>query len=220
MIDSISAQCMDKQLLLLPGRKDFSSPRERRILKRTGDILITLLLLPLALPLILICALAIKLDSRGPVFFIQERLGLAGAPFNLIKLRTMIENAESSGPQWCKDSDPRITRVGKILRKLRLDELPQLWNVLKNDMSIIGPRPIRRHFVDLMAQELPLYRARLMAKPGITGWAQVHIGHANTMEDHIRMLQYDLFYLSHQSLCLDLQILLKTVPTVLRGKGR
>jgi lipopolysaccharide/colanic/teichoic acid biosynthesis glycosyltransferase len=216
----ISAQCTDKQLLLLPGKKDLSPPRERQILKRAGDILITLLLLPLAVPLILICALAIKLDSTGPVFFIQERLGLGGAPFKMIKLRTMIENAENSGPQWCKDNDPRITRVGKILRKLRLDELPQLWNVLKNEMSLIGPRPIRRHFTDLMAQELPLYRVRLMVKPGLTGWAQVHIGHANTKEDHARMLHYDLFYLSNQSLWLDFLILLKTVPTILQGKGR
>ncbi len=166
------------------------------------------------------CALAIKLDSRGPVFFVQERLGLSGKPFKLIKLRTMVDNAENSIPQWCQDNDPRITRVGKILRKLHLDELPQLLNVLKNEMSLVGPRPIRRHFTDMLAQEIPFYRLRLLAQPGLTGWAQVHSGHANTIASHAQMLQYDLFYLIHQSFWLDLVVLLKTVRTIISGEGR
>lgn len=209
-----------EQSLGLANRIELFSPGNRTTLKRVADIFLTLLLLPLAVPLILICALAIKLDSKGPVFFIQERLGLGGVPFKLIKLRTMIDNAENNGPQWCNDNDPRITRVGNVLRKLRLDELPQLWNVLKNDMSLIGPRPIRRHFTDMLAEEMPLYRLRLLAKPGLTGWAQVHVGHANTMAGHARMLEYDLYYLMHRSVWLDCRILLKTVQTILLGKGR
>jgi exopolysaccharide biosynthesis polyprenyl glycosylphosphotransferase len=211
---------LDERIILCLSQKELFSPRFIEKVKRAFDIFFTLLLLPFALPLVLICALAIKLDSSGPVFFIQERLGLGGAPFKVIKLRTMVDNAENTIPQWCKDNDPRITRVGKILRKLRLDELPQLLNVLRNEMSLVGPRPIRRHFTDMLAQEIPSYRLRLLAKPGLTGWAQVHAGHANTMASHAQMLQYDLFYLVHQSLWLDLVILLKTVRTILLGKGR
>jgi exopolysaccharide biosynthesis polyprenyl glycosylphosphotransferase len=211
---------LDDQALLALSQKEFVSPRLAASIKRAMDIFFTLLLLPLALPVLGICALAIKLDSSGPIFFVQERLGLNGNPFNLWKLRTMVVNAEGDAPQWCQDNDPRITRVGKILRKLRLDELPQLLNVLRSDMSLVGPRPIRRHFTDLLAQEVPFYRLRLSAKPGLTGWAQVQGGHANTVATHARMLQYDLFYLIHQSVWLDLLILLKTIRIILLGKGR
>lgn len=211
---------MDGQQLLGANPQAFRQPRFAAMLKRAVDIFLTSLLLPPSLPLLLISALAIKLDSRGPVFFIQERLGQNGKPFKMLKLRTMIVDAEQHAPQWCQDNDPRVTRVGKILRKLRLDELPQLLNVLRNDMSLVGPRPIRQHFTDLLAQEIPFYRLRLLAKPGLTGWAQVHAGHANTVAGHAKMLQYDLFYLLHRSLWLDLTILLKTVGTVALGKGR
>jgi exopolysaccharide biosynthesis polyprenyl glycosylphosphotransferase len=211
---------MDDQKLLALSRREFCSPRLAPIIKRMADIFFTLLLLPLALPVLLISALAIKMDSQGPVFFIQERLGLSGEPFRILKLRTMVVDAEKNMPQWCKDNDPRITGVGKILRKLRLDELPQLLNVLKNDMSLVGPRPIRQHFTDLLVKEVPYYRLRLLAKPGLTGWAQVHAGHANTVASHAQMLQYDLFYLIHQSFWLDMAILLKTIRIILLGKGR
>jgi exopolysaccharide biosynthesis polyprenyl glycosylphosphotransferase len=211
---------LDYQNLLALSQKKFFSTRLAALVKRATDIFLTLLLLPLAFPLLCICALAIKLDSRGPILFIQERLGLGGKPFKILKLRTMIVNAEKNVPQWCKDDDPRITRVGKILRKLRLDEVPQLLNVLKNDMSLVGPRPIRQHFTDLLAKEVPFYRLRLLAKPGLTGWAQVHAGHANTVANHAKMLQYDLFYLINQSFWLDFVILCKTIRTVLLGKGR
>lgn len=206
--------------LLGSPRTGRSLPRLAAGCKRLLDILLALALLPLVVPVLCLCALAIKLDSRGPVFFIQERLGQDGRPFRLIKLRTMVTEAEKAGPQWCGDRDPRITRVGSVLRRLRLDELPQVFNVLKNDMSFVGPRPIRQHFTDLLAQEIPFYRLRLLAKPGLSGWAQVHGGHANTLEAHAQMLQYDLFYLLHQSLCLDLFILLKTVKVILTGQGR
>lgn len=217
---SLPVYHLDEQKLLALSQRESWFPRLAAVIKRTADILLTLLLLPLALPILLICALAIKLDSPGPILFIQERLGLRGKPFKVLKLRTMVVDAEKHAPQWCKDNDPRITRVGKVLRKLRLDELPQLLNVLKDDMSLVGPRPIRQHFTDLLAKEVPFYRFRLLAKPGLTGWAQVHAGHANTVANHVNMLQYDLFYLIHQSFWLDVVILCKTIRTVLLGKGR
>ena len=174
----------------------------------------------LALPFLLISALAIKLDSAGPVFFIQERLGQNEVPFRLYKLRTMIHNAEQfTGPQWSTEDDPRITRVGRVLRKLRLDELPQLFNVLKGEMSVMGPRPIRKHFADVLAQEVPYYRLRFLAKPGLTGWAQVNYDYAGSKEGQSEKLQYDLFYLVHQSIWLDLYILFKTIKVMVWGKG-
>lgn len=188
--------------------------------KRLLDLTLALLLLPVALPVLAVCALAIKLDSKGPVFFVQERLGAGGVPFRLYKLRTMVVEAEAAGPQWCRDHDPRITRVGRVLRRLRLDELPQIFNVLKNDMSFVGPRPIRAHFTELLAREIPFYRLRLLAKPGLSGWAQVHSGHANTVAAHALMLQYDLFYLLNRSLLLDLLVILKTIKVLLTGQGR
>lgn len=211
---------VDEDILISMSQRKFFSSRIIASIKRAVDIIFTLLLLPWAVPLIILCAIAIKLDSKGPVFFIQERLGIDGVPFKLIKLRTMVDKAEKNVPQWCKDNDPRITRVGKILRKLRLDELPQLFNVLKNEMSLVGPRPIRQYFTDMLAMEVPFYRLRLLAKPGLTGWAQVHAGHANTIEAHVQMLQFDLYYLIHQSFWLDLIILVRTVRTILLGLGR
>ncbi len=190
------------------------------VVKRLLDLALALLLLPVALPVLAVCALAIKLDSKGPVFFVQERLGEGGVPFRLYKLRTMVVEAEAGGPQWCRDQDPRITRVGRVLRRLRLDELPQIFNVLKNDMSFVGPRPIRAHFTELLAHEIPFYRLRLAAKPGLSGWAQVHSGHANTVAAHALMLQYDLFYLLNRSLLLDLLVLIKTIRVLLTGQGR
>jgi len=173
-----------------------------------------------SLPLLLIVALAIKIDSEGPVFFLQERLGQNGVPFRLVKLRTMIHHAErTTGPQWCYENDVRITRVGKILRKLRVDELPQLFNVFTGKMSLVGPRPIRQYFTEKLAQEIPFYKLRLLAKPGLTGWAQVNFGHAHSVDAHSQTLQYDLFYMVHQSIWLDLIIIFKTVKVVVWGKG-
>jgi exopolysaccharide biosynthesis polyprenyl glycosylphosphotransferase len=211
---------LDENNLLIASQKEIFFPYLSEQLKRAVDLFLTMLLLPLALPALLICAAAIKLDSKGPIFFIQERLGLNGVPFTMIKFRTMINDAEKNTPQWCKDNDSRITRVGRVLRKWRLDELPQLLNVLKNDMSLVGPRPIRRHFTEMLAKEIPFYRLRLLAKPGLTGWAQVHSGHANTQESHAQMMQYDLFYLIHNSLWLDVLILMKTIRIIVLGKGR
>ncbi len=189
-------------------------------LKRAFDVCFALIVFLFSLPLLLPAWLAIKLDSSGPAFFIQERLGMNEVPFQLFKLRTMVDNAERfTGPQWATDDDPRITRVGRILRKLRLDELPQLINVLKGEMSVIGPRPIRKHFADLLAQEIPFFRLRFLGKPGLTGWAQVNHDYAGSNAGQADKLKYDLFYLVHQSLLMDLFILLKTIRVMLWAKG-
>ena len=211
---------LDDFWLLVNAQRETFFPGIASKMKRGFDILFALLILTPALPLLLIAALAIKLDSAGPVLFIQERLGQNEVPFRLLKLRTMIHNAERfTGPQWSAEDDPRITRVGRILRKLRLDELPQIFNVLKGDMGVVGPRPIRKHFADILAQEVPYYRLRFLAKPGLTGWAQVNHDYAGSKEGQSEKLQYDLFYLVHQSIWLDLYILFKTLKVVTWGKG-
>lgn len=169
----------------------------------------------------LLCAIAIKLSSPGPAIFRQERLGLNEKPFVLMKFRTMIDNAEmQTGPKWAEEDDPRITKTGKFLRKTRLDELPQLFNVLKGDMSIVGPRPIRKHFADMFVHDIPDYRLRFSVKPGITGWAQVCGDYAGSYEGQRTKFQYDLYYLRHQSILLDLLILGKTVITVFQRRGQ
>jgi lipopolysaccharide/colanic/teichoic acid biosynthesis glycosyltransferase len=170
------------------------------------------------LPLV---AIANALTSPGPIFYRQERLGKGGRPFTLIKLRSMVRDAERcSGVVWCGKDDPRITPVGRFLRKTRLDELPQLLNVLRGEMSIVGPRPERPHFVGQLAHTFPLYRARHAVKPGITGWAQVHYEYGDSVEDARIKLEYDLYYVKHASLYLDLLTLLHTVRIVLGAKGQ
>jgi exopolysaccharide biosynthesis polyprenyl glycosylphosphotransferase len=211
---------LDDFWLLVNAQRETFFPATVSNLKRAFDILFVLLLMPVALPLLLICALAIKLDNKGPVLFIQERLGQNEVPFRLYKFRTMVNHAEHlTGPTWSAEDDPRITRVGKVLRKLRMDELPQLFNVLKGDMAVVGPRPIRKYFADILAQEIPFYRLRFLAKPGITGWAQVNHDYAGSNEGQSEKLQYDLFYLIHQSMWLDLLVLFKTIKVMVWGKG-
>jgi exopolysaccharide biosynthesis polyprenyl glycosylphosphotransferase len=205
--------------LLINSEREFFFPRLQTNIKRVFDILFSLICLPLAAPLVLLAGILIKLESRGPIFFIQERLGLNETPFKLIKLRTMIMEAEKDGPQWAKDNDSRITFMGKILRTTRLDEFPQLINVLKGEMSIVGPRPLRKVFADELAEQIPFYRLRFLAKPGLTGWAQVCYGYANNLEDHRQRTQYDLFYIVHQSIWLDLIIIFKTIRVVLWRQG-
>lgn len=191
-------------------------------IKRVMDFTIALLLMiPVALVVLPIAALCIKLTSKGPVFFRQERLGLESRPFMLLKLRTMRDDAEKlTGPVWSSENDPRITAVGRILRKFRIDELPQLINVLRGDMSLIGPRPEREVFVRRLAQTLPHFQERLMVRPGITGWAQVMAPYAASVEDTRRKLQFDLYYIKNVSLFLDLVIVAKTVKTMLFGRER
>ncbi len=188
-------------------------------IKRALDVLVVLMTLPVALPLIATCAFLIKITSKGSVFVIQERLGQNSVPFRLIKLRTMVQNAEQSGPQWARANDSRVTRVGKILRKTGLDELSQIFNVLKGDMSLVGPRPMRKYFTDMLEREIPFYSLRFLAKPGMTGWAQVNCNSARTNGGEIEKLKYELFYLINQSFFLDIFILIRTTKVVFWGKG-
>ncbi len=174
----------------------------------------------MGLPLWLLIAVAVKLDSRGPVIYKQDRVGKDGKTFVLYKFRSMYQNAERiTGPMWADKNDPRITRVGRILRKLHLDEIPQFSNVLWGDMSLIGPRPERPFFVEHLSEEIPLYKRRLKVKPGITGWAQIKHTYDQSLEDVKIKLQYDLFYIENMSIRLDLKIALSTIVHMLSGKG-
>lgn len=196
-------------------------PSWEKFAKRTFDIVLSLCILVATAPLFLILTILIKITSSGPAVFSQERLGLYGKPFIIYKFRTMYEDAEArSGPVWATENDPRITPLGFWLRKLRLDEIPQLYNVLKGDMSLVGPRPERAHFVNKFKKEIPLYTRRLRVRPGITGWAQVKWKYDESMEDVIEKTKYDLFYVENMSLRMDFKILLNTIATVVRGKGQ
>jgi sugar transferase (PEP-CTERM system associated) len=188
--------------------------------RRVISFVISLIGLILALPLIPLIMLAIRLDSKGPVFYTQTRVGKQGRIFKVVKFRTMREDAEAaSGPKWAGDNDPRVTRVGKFLRSLRLDEIPQLWCVLKGDMAFVGPRPERPEFVDMLSKEIPYYGVRHMVRPGLTGWAQVNYKYSSTVKDSREKLQYDLFYIKNASIGLDLLIMFLTVKTVLLRRG-
>ncbi len=189
----------------------------KRILDVLGAI-VGMLLVIVMLPFI---AVAILLDSGWPIFYTQERLGSGGHEFMMVKFRTMRQDAEKDGnPQMAGENDPRITRVGNFLRVTRLDEFPQFWNVLRGEMSLVGPRAEREQWVATFQKEIPFYRARLLVKPGITGWAQINYGYAATVEDTGVKLEYDLYYIKHRSLLMDIVILLRTINTVVRGKGR
>ena len=187
--------------------------------KRILDIVVAATLLVCTLPVTLLTALAVKLDSKGPVFYSQERIGLYGKRFMVHKFRTMFTDAEKNGAQWATKNDPRITRVGRFLRKTRIDELPQLLCVLKGDMSMVGPRPERAVFIEKLREQIPFYIGRLKMKPGLTGWAQVRYHYDTSLEDVQRKLEYDMYYYENMSLLLDLQILFRTVYVVLTGKG-
>lgn len=188
-------------------------------LHRLFDIALSLAMLIFTLPLMLLAALVIKLDSPGPVLYRQERVGFAGRTFTLLKFRSMRVDAEARGPVWAAQRDPRVTRVGSFLRLTRIDELPQLLNILRGEMSFIGPRPERPHFVAQLEQVLPSYAERTRVKPGLTGWAQVNYPYGASVEDARAKLSYDLYYVKHRSLALDLLILLATVRVVLFQRG-
>jgi len=190
-------------------------------IKRTTDIFLSVIGLLVSLPIMAVTAFLIKLTSEGPIFFSHERLGLNKKPFKLYKFRTMIHNAEQkTGPVWAEKDDPRVTKLGKILRKTRLDELPQFFNILKGDMSLIGPRPIRKFFAEKLSKEFPYYYLRFYVKPGLTGWAQVSGSYGETVEGQLKKLEYELFYIHEYSLLLDGVIILKTIQNVLRAKGQ
>jgi sugar transferase (PEP-CTERM system associated) len=187
--------------------------------KRVLDILASMVLLVGALPIMGIVALAIWLESRGPILFRQERIGLGGRPFEILKFRSMKQNAEDDGPRWAADGDLRVTRVGRIIRKFRLDELPQTVNVLRGDMSFVGPRPERAVFCRMLEAETPFYALRYSVRPGITGWAQVKYQYGGNIEEAKTKLEYDLFYIKHLSLTLDLAILFETAKVVMWRRG-
>lgn len=191
------------------------------VIKRGSDIVAALLFSIIGIVLTPFIATAIKLSSPGPVFFRQKRIGRGGKVFQAIKFRSMTIGADKSGPQWTQKDDPRITRVGNILRKLKLDEIPQLINVLRGEMSFIGPRPEQPEFVEQLTQQVPYYNERHLIKPGLTGWAQIHFPYAGaSKEDTLVKLQYDLYYLKNRSLLLDLGIVLKTINIVISRNGR
>ena len=190
-------------------------------IKRAFDIIISAVGLVILSPLLLIIALLVRLDSKGAILYSQERIGLYGVPFRIYKFRTMVENAEASGvPQVTHDNDPRITRVGHWLRKYRLDELPQLWNILRGDMSIVGPRPERPYFVEQIMKEAPYYCLLYKVRPGLTSWGPIRVGYTDTMEKMIERLNCDVVYVENMSLLLDMKILFFTVGVIVKGKGK
>ena len=189
------------------------------VIKRITDVLLATVGLCVSLPLIVLITILTRLDSRGSLFFRQERVGENGKIFTLCKFRTMVQDAEkATGPVWAQETDPRTTRLGRILRRTGLDEIPQMFNVLKGDMSFVGPRPERPHFVAELQEKIPYYSQRLVVKPGITGWAQVRYGYGATVEDAIEKLQFDLYYIKNMSFFLDMLIILSTAHKVLFAK--
>ncbi len=190
------------------------------IIKRILDFLFAVILGVIALILSPFIIMAIKLDSKGSVLFKQIRVGQNSKSFLAIKFRSMFASAENSGPQWAKPKDPRATKVGRFLRKTRLDELPQLWNILKGEMSFIGPRPERPEFVQELDKKIPHYQIRHLIKPGLSGWAQVNFPYGASIEDALEKLQYELYYLKNRSFILDLGIALRTIKTILQREGR
>ena len=188
--------------------------------KRLLDLLFAMLIGIFAAPVIVLAAIIVKLESKGPIFFIQERIGEGNRKFNIVKFRSMTTDAEKDGPQWASKNDNRVTKFGKIMRATRIDELPQLWNVLRGEMSFVGPRPEREFFIQQLEKEIPYYNLRHTVKPGLTGWAQVMYPYGASVEDAYRKLQYDLYYIKHHSIPFDVKVLLKTVTIVIFGKGR
>jgi exopolysaccharide biosynthesis polyprenyl glycosylphosphotransferase len=216
----VPVMAIDAQWLLKSREFQRSNSVVYKKVKRMLDLVLAVSFLVVTSPLFVLIAVAIKLESKGPIFFVQERLGVQWKPFRCYKFRTMVDNAETqSGPVWATENDPRITRVGRVLRKARLDELPQLWNILKGEMTFVGPRPIREHFANRLAESIPFYGLRFCVKPGLTGWAQVNYDYAGSDEGQMEKFQYDLFYVLNMSLTLDLLALFKTLKTVIRRVG-
>jgi exopolysaccharide biosynthesis polyprenyl glycosylphosphotransferase len=189
-------------------------------LKRIVDISVSALALMVLSPLFLVLAILVRLSSPGPIFFRQDRIGKFGRVFRIIKFRSMYCDAEKDGPQLSSSTDPRITPIGRWMRRTRMDETPQFWNVLKGDMSLVGPRPERQHFIDAIMEVAPHYRHLHKVRPGITSWGQVKFGYAENVEQMVRRLKYDILYIENMSLAVDLKILAYTVLIILRGDGK
>ena len=198
-----------------PGRKAKLASLSRDVVHRLAGLIGAIL----SLPIVIVTAILIKLDSRGPVFYKQERVGKTGRTFVLTKFRSMRVDAEADGPVWASKGDDRTTRVGRVIRKIRVDEIPQFWNILKGEMSFVGPRPERPHFVAQLAQEIPYYEQRHLIAPGLTGWAQIKYPYGASIEDARQKLQYDLFYIKNHSLVFDAIIVFETIKIILFGRG-
>ena len=220
--DVLTGRMMFNQLYGFPMIRILAEPMPpwEKNVKRMIDIIAGLAVLVLTMPLMVLIAVAVKLDSKGTVFYIQERVGFKGRNFKLAKFRSMIADAEKEcGPVWATIDDCRITRVGQVIRKLRLDELPQVYNIIKGDMSLVGPRPEREHFVEQLKKKIPYYPLRLKVKPGLTGWAQTKHNYDRSLDDVREKLKYDLYYIENMSLSMDFKILLNTIFVVLGRKG-
>jgi exopolysaccharide biosynthesis polyprenyl glycosylphosphotransferase len=187
--------------------------------KRALDVVLAIAGLALLAPFAVVIGIVIKLESRGPVFYSQKRVGRDGRIFTCWKFRSMRSDAESSGPQWAAKDDARVTRFGRILRRTRIDEFPQMWNVLRNEMSFVGPRPERPFFVDELRKRIPFYMERLLVKPGLTGWAQINYQYGASVADALTKLQHDLYYIKNLSIWLDLLILVRTVKVIVLRRG-
>lgn len=204
---------------LIQVTQDIMAPWQQ-VTKRAGDIVTSVLALFVLSPVYLITALGVKFGSNGPIFYAQERIGKGGKPFMIYKFRSMVVDAEKLGPALSSDNDPRITPFGRFMRKVRLDEIPQFYNVLIGDMSLVGPRPERQHFIDQIVLQAPHYKHLLKVKPGITSWGMVKYGYAENVEQMIRRMKFDLLYIENMSLLVDIKILIYTVQTVLMGRGK
>lgn len=197
----------------------FRKPAWLLIGKRIIDIIVSFVGLLLLWPVMLLATIAIYAESGRPIFFTQERTGMKGRPFQMFKFRSMRQNAEEDGPRWAKHQDDRVTRVGRLIRRYRIDEIPQLWNVLRGEMSLIGPRPERPYFCQLLAEKIPFFSLRHSVRPGITGWAQVRYEYGSSIEEAQTKLEYDIFYVKHLSLMLDVAITFETIKVMLQGRG-
>ena len=195
-------------------------PQWEKSAKRAFDIVFSICALTLGSPIYVTLAILVKTSSKGPIFFLQERIGIHGKPFFIIKFRTMYVDAEKMGPALSKNNDPRITKTGRILRKTRLDELPQFWNVLKGDMSVVGPRPERQFYIKQIVEKAPQYYYLQKVKPGVTSWGQVKYGYAENVEEMIARLKFDLIYMENRSLLVDFKIIVHTILIVLQGRGK
>ena len=197
----------------------FRISRSQQLVRQIVSMLVASVGLLLFLPFFPFVVLLIRLSSKGPIFFRQTRVGAGGRTFYVYKFRSMFTDAESGGARWATKNDPRVTRFGMMMRKTRIDELPQLWNILRGDMGFVGPRPERPEFVPMLAEHLPFYYLRHLVRPGLTGWAQVRFGYGATLAENREKLEYDLYYIKHMSLGLDLLIMFETVKTILRRRG-